>query len=251
MQRNVNGSIVLTSRAHQILAEAYRYRERGWLPATIRRKEVLGYDGDYVVGKKLVVRDGAEVTVLPNQFHVAAEWLIRRKWDRESGFGEAWAKIRSALYGPEFFSPSRPLPLRPSKAADCCQEETSASETTNSDDNKATPPPDGQKLREIVIRCAGPSKRWIIWLEIVFVEWSDASFSVYARTGEAVPGGGVSLGLLPRTAGQLSWREVLDFVQAHDLAAVSANDPQPIEIYGVEPCERDAIAAAMMRQASL
>jgi len=32
----------LTSRSHQILAEAYRYEERGWLPETIRGKEVGG-----------------------------------------------------------------------------------------------------------------------------------------------------------------------------------------------------------------
>ena len=42
MERNPDGSIALTSRARQILAEAGRYRKRGWLPATIRRKEVLG-----------------------------------------------------------------------------------------------------------------------------------------------------------------------------------------------------------------
>ena len=80
-------------------------------------------------------------------------------------------------------------------------------------DAGAAPQPKRCKPREIVIRCAGPSKPWIIWLEIVFIEWSRRSFSVYARTGEAVPGGAVSLGLLPRTAARLSWREVLAFVQ--------------------------------------
>src|SRR5215469_15444975 len=40
MERNKDGSITLTSRAHQILAEAGRYKERGWLPESIRGKEV-------------------------------------------------------------------------------------------------------------------------------------------------------------------------------------------------------------------
>jgi hypothetical protein len=44
--------------------------------------------------------------------------------------------------------------------------------------------PDGSKPREIMIRCAGSSKPWIIWLEIVFIEWSKTRFSVYTRNGE-------------------------------------------------------------------
>jgi hypothetical protein len=52
------------------------------LPATIRRKEVWGYDGDYVVGRRLLPDDGdAELTVFQNQFDVAARWLIARKWE--------------------------------------------------------------------------------------------------------------------------------------------------------------------------
>ena len=65
--RNPDGSITLTSRARQILAEAGRYKERGWLPETIRRKDVWGYDGDYVVGQRLLPHDGdAELTVSRN-----------------------------------------------------------------------------------------------------------------------------------------------------------------------------------------
>jgi hypothetical protein len=248
LARNPDGSITLTSRARQILAEAGRYKKRGWLPATIRRKEVWGYDGDYVVGQRLLPHDGdAELTVLQNQFQLAAEWLIRRKWDIQPEFGEAWARIRSALYDPEFFSPAKPLPSRRSTASDDSGTESLAGPKPGCTDERTAPQPGGHPPREIVIRCAGPSKPWIIWLEIVFIEWSKRSFSVYARTGEAVPSGAVSLGLLPRTATRLSWREVLQFVQSHDLAAISGSDPEPIDIYGVRPWQRDIIAAAMMR----
>jgi hypothetical protein len=252
MERNKDGSITLTSRAYQILAEAGRYKERGWLPETISGKQVCGYDGDYVVGGRLVPRDGdAELTVLPSQFDVAARWLISRKWDTQSEFGEAWARIRSALCAPEFFNPTKPLPTFPSTAGDDSGEERFAAPNPGGADEGTAPQPGSRKPREIVIRCAGPSKPWIIWLEIVFIGWSKSSFSVYARTGEAVPGGAVSLGPLPRTAGRLSWREVLKFVQSHDLAAVSGSDPQPIDIYGVRPWQRDIIAAAMMRLSTI
>jgi hypothetical protein len=110
---------------------------------------------------------------------------------------------------------------------------------------------DTSKPREIVIRCAGPSKPWIIWLEIVFIEWSKTSFSVYVRTGEAVPGGAESPGLMPLTPGRLSRRQVLKFVQLHDLVTVSGSDPQPIDIYGVEPWQRDVIVAAMLRLSTI
>ena len=88
---NKDGCVTLTSRAREILAEAGRYKERGWLPATIRRKEVWGCDGDYLVGQKLLPHDGgAEITVPQNQFHLAAQWLTGRKWDMQPEFGEAW-----------------------------------------------------------------------------------------------------------------------------------------------------------------
>jgi hypothetical protein len=251
LARNPDGSITLTSRARNILAEAARYRERGWLPATIKRKEVWGFDGDYVVGQRLLPHDGgAELTVSPNQFDVAAEWLIRREWHRQQQFGEAWAPIRSALYGPEFFSPEKPLPLRPGMAADRSREEgvdRPKVDYSQKGDEGAPSQPGGSKPREIVIRCADPAKPWIIWLEVVFIEWSKTSFSVYARTGEALDGGAEFPGLMPRTPGRLSWRKVVQFVQSHDLAAVSSSDAQQIDIYGVRPWQRDIIAAAMMR----
>ena len=101
LARNADGSITLTSRAHEILAEAGRYKERGWLPVSIRRKEVRGYDGDYVVGMRLLPHDGeAELTVSQDQFDVAVEWLMRRQWHLQAQFEEAWAQIRAALYSP-------------------------------------------------------------------------------------------------------------------------------------------------------
>jgi hypothetical protein len=108
------------------------------------------------------------------------------------------------------------------------------------------PQPGGHRPREIVIRCAGPSKPWIIWLELIFIEWSKTSYSVYARTGEAVPGNAESSSLMPPVSGRLSWREVLQFAQSHNVA-VSPSDPQPIDIHGVRPWQRDVIATAMMR----
>ena len=51
LTRNPDGSITLTSCGRQILAEAARYKERGWLPATIGRKEVHGFDGVRRVGR--------------------------------------------------------------------------------------------------------------------------------------------------------------------------------------------------------
>jgi hypothetical protein len=73
LARKADGSITLTSRAREILAEAARYRERDYLPATILRREVFGFDGDYVVGQRLLPHDGgAELTVSLNQFDVAA-----------------------------------------------------------------------------------------------------------------------------------------------------------------------------------
>ena len=108
------------------------------------------------------------------------------------------------------------------------------------------PQPGGHEPREIVIRCAGPSKPWIIWLELIFIEWSKTSYSVYASTSGAVSGDAESSGLMPPVSGRLNWRRVLQFVQSHN-AAVSPSDPQPIDIYGVRPWQRDVIDAAMMR----
>jgi hypothetical protein len=251
LARNPDGSITLTSRARQILAEAGRYKERGWLPATIRRKEVWGYDGDYVVGQRLLPHDGdAELTVSRNQFDVAAGWLTGRKWDRQPEFGEAWASIRSALYGPEFFSLSQPLRSPTSIAIGPLGEENLAATNRGCTDAGTPPQPGGHPPREIVIRCAGPSKPWFIWLELIFIEWSKTSYSVYARTGGAVPGNAESSGLMPPVSGRLNWREVLQFVQSHN-TAVSPSDPRPIDIYGVRPWQRDVIAAAMMRLSTM
>jgi hypothetical protein len=64
LARNPDGSITLTSRAREILAEAARYRKNDYLPATIRRKEAWEFDGDYVVGRRLLLQDGgAELMV--------------------------------------------------------------------------------------------------------------------------------------------------------------------------------------------
>ena len=93
----------------------------------------------------------------------------------------------------------------------------------------------------------GPPEPWVIWLEIVFIEWSGTSFSVYERTGEAVDGGKESPGLMPPSPGRLSWRIVLEFVESYDLADLSGGVIQQIEIYGVEPWQKDVIVATMLQ----
>jgi hypothetical protein len=110
---------------------------------------------------------------------------------------------------------------------------------------------DSGKPREVVIRCPGPPEPWVVWLEIVFIEWSTASFSVYARTGEAADGGKESPGLMPPTPGRLSWRTVLEFVESDDLADVSGIDSRQIDIYGMESWQKDVIAAATLRLATV
>jgi hypothetical protein len=240
LAQNGGGSITLSSRSREILAEAAPYRERGWLPTTIRRKEVSGFDGDYVVGKRLFLQDDkAEVTVCQNQFDVAAEWLIRRKWNLQDQFGKAWARIRSALYAPGFFSAETPLPVLNS-AADHTRENIRGIGDGEKADGK------GRQPREIIIRTAGPSKPWIIWLKLVFIEWSKTSFSVYAQTGEAADRGTAqSPGLMPPAPGRLNWRTVLKFVRSHDLADVSRIPLDEVVIAGVQPWQRDVITAAM------
>src|SRR5438128_1728911 len=65
MERHPNRSVTLSSRSNEILAEAGRYIDewghRKSLPRTINRKAVVGFDGDYVVGEKLLPHDGAAV----------------------------------------------------------------------------------------------------------------------------------------------------------------------------------------------
>jgi hypothetical protein len=248
LARNADGSITLSSRSREILAEAPRYRERGWLPTAIRRRAVWGLDGDYVVGTRLLLHDGdAEITLRQNQFDVAAEWLIRRKWHLQHQFGRAWARIRSALYAPGFFNAEKPLQL-PNSGADNSWEDSRGG--GDADDRGRKEPPESTifKPREIIIRAAGPSTPWIIWVELVFIEWSNASYSVYTRTGEAANiGTAQSPGLMPRIPGRLSWRTVLEFVRSHDLADVSGIPLQEISISGIQPWQREVITAAMLR----
>jgi hypothetical protein len=107
------------------LAEAGRYKERGRLPRTIRRKEVWGIDGDYVVGEKLLPHDGdAELTVSQDQFDVAVEWLMRRKCHLQAQFGRPGlrcvrlfiARSFSALQSLRLFF-AAPPPITPGKRA--------------------------------------------------------------------------------------------------------------------------------------
>jgi hypothetical protein len=215
--RNADGTITLSSRSREILAEAARYRERDRLPATIRGKDVSGYDGDYVVGKRLLLHDGdAEITVSQNQFDVAAEWLIKRKWNLQNQVGRAWVRIRSALYAPGFFSALKPLPVLNPSAGHFAENTRAVSDAKKDQERESQSA--GYSPREIIIRDSGPSKPWITSLEIVFIELSKESFSVYARTGEAIDSGtGQSPGLTPRTPGRLNWRTVLEFVRSHGL----------------------------------
>ena len=253
LARNGDGSITLSSRSREILAEAAKYRKRGWLPTTIRRKEVSGFDGDYVVGKRLLLHDGeAEITVCQNQFDVAAEWLIRRKWNLQDQFGKAWARIRSALYAPGCFSAEKPLPLSHSGADHSWGGSHRIEYREIELMRKSESQPAGHKPRQIIIRAAGPAKPWIIWLELVFVEESGEGFSVYARTGEAIGGSTEQYsGLMPRAPDRLNWRSVLQFVRSHDLADLSGVLLDEVVILGVQPWQRDVITAAMLRLSAI
>jgi hypothetical protein len=252
LARNADGSITLSSRSREILAEAAKYRERGWLPATIRRKEVSEFDGDYAVGKRLLLHDGdAEITVSQNQFDVAAGWLVSRKWKLQHQFGRAWARIRSALYAPGFFNAVKPLQL-PNSSADNSWEDSPGIEYHDLGNEEKPSQLADHKAREIIIRAAGPARPWIIWVELVFIEWSKTSYSVDARTAEAADSGTVqSPGLMPRIPGRLNWRMVLQFVRSHDLANVSGIALHEIAIHGVQPWQGDVIVAAMLRLSTI
>jgi hypothetical protein len=247
LARNADGSITLSSRSREILAEAARYRERD-LPATIRRKEVAGFDGDYVVGTRLRLQDGdAEITISPNQFDLAAGWLTRRKWHLQTQFGQAWIRIRSALYPPGFFTEETQR-LLPNSGAEQSGENVRAASGRECD-GQARSQSAGDRPREIIIRASGPTKPWITWVEIVFIEGSKNSFSVYARTAEAIGGGTAqSPGLGAPIQGRLNWRTVLKFVRSHGLADLSGVPLDEIVISGVQPWQRDVITAAMLRQ---
>jgi hypothetical protein len=248
LARNADGSITLSSRSREILAEAAPYMERGWLPETIRGKEVEGYDGDYVVGTRLLLHDGeAEITVAQNQFDVAAGWLVSRKWNLQHQFGRAWARIRSALYPPGCFNAATPLPL-PNSGADQSWESVCSVGDAKRVDEQESFQSAKHKPRQIIIRAAGPAKPWIIWLELEFVEESEEGFSAYARTGEAIGGSTEQYsGLMPRAPDRLNWRSVLQFVRSPDLVDLSGIPLEEVMILGVQPWQRDVITAAMLR----
>jgi hypothetical protein len=201
-----------------------------------------------VVGKRLFLHDGeAEITVSQHQFDVAAEWLIRRKWDLQHQFGRAWGQIRSVLYATGFFNGEKPLLLLNSGAGQVAENTCAIG-----DDEKARSQSAGDRPREIIIRASGPTKPWITWVEIVFIEGSKNSFSVSARTGEAIGGGTAqSPGLGPPIQGRLNWRTVLKFVRSHGLADLSGVPLDEVVISGVQPWQRDVITAAMLRRSSI
>ena len=52
---------------------------------------------------------------------------------------------------------------------------------------------------------------------------------------------------MARTPGRLNWRTVLEFVRSHDLADLSGIPLEEVMILGVQPWQREVIAAAMLR----
>ena len=109
-----------------------------------------------MVGQRLLPHDGdAELTVSQNPFDVVARWLIGRKWDIQPEFGEAWARIRSALYAPEFFNSKRPLPSLRITPSDDSGKESLAGPKRGCTDERTATQPGGHKLREIDPRWKG------------------------------------------------------------------------------------------------
>jgi hypothetical protein len=232
MKRHDTGSVTLTSRSREILAEAARYvddygQDKN-LPDTISRKKVWGIDGDCVVGEKLLPHDGtAEITVTAYDTGLAARWLAERKWDQQPDFEEAWTRICAALVPP---------PWRHPKAA---QKRLGKPKRTTIPHNG------GDRPREIVINCAGVPRPGVMWFEIVFIELCAKSFSIYARTGDVDNKGAESPKLVATVSAPLTWREVLKFVRGQDVAKVDSGFGAEIEIDGVEPWQKDVIRHAM------
>ncbi len=101
METRRDGSITLSSRAREILAEAGEYVDEDGeehLPRTIAGAKVWGIAGEYVLGEALVpVDDDAVLSVAPGDEDHAAAWLRAREFHRQPGFERAWAQIRAHL----------------------------------------------------------------------------------------------------------------------------------------------------------
>jgi hypothetical protein len=59
---------------------------------------VAGSEGDYVIGKNLVLRsDEFQIVLSAGQEGRAAAWLKEREWETKPGFKTAWKRIKMAL----------------------------------------------------------------------------------------------------------------------------------------------------------
>lgn len=111
IERLADGSLELSSRCNELLGYGrWRDGEVVWpdgynpdadedvLPLTVGGKTVLGRDGDYIVGRKLVPRsDDAFAVFGPGQSEDARGWLEDYGWSRAPDFEAAMEKIKNAL----------------------------------------------------------------------------------------------------------------------------------------------------------
>jgi hypothetical protein len=101
VQRHRNGSITLSSRSSEILAEACDYQDEDGnedLPALINGKKVCCIAGDYVLGEELLPHDDdAIVTVARGGTKEAKSWLAERGWQKKKGYDQVWARIEGML----------------------------------------------------------------------------------------------------------------------------------------------------------
>jgi hypothetical protein len=101
LERHADGTITLSSRSHEVLAEDTAFwGEDGelHLPAEIHGEKVVGTEGDYVIGEKLLPHDDdAMITIDADEYEDALFWLEQRGWDRHQDFAAICATIRAAL----------------------------------------------------------------------------------------------------------------------------------------------------------
>jgi hypothetical protein len=96
--------------------------------------------------------------------------------------------------------------------------------------------------REIVIRCEGMPARGVLWFEILCVELDPppaGRFHIYKRirrTGVKRADRAEFVATVPE---QLSWREVLKFIDEWDGVKVHSGFREHIEVSGVWPWQRD------------
>jgi hypothetical protein len=105
IETNPDGSVTLSVREHEILAELSDYIDddgNEQVPDEIGGAKVSGFDSEFVYGTNLVVRqkrDEPEITIDPGDVAGARQWLEDYGWTHADGYAEALAEIEATLRG--------------------------------------------------------------------------------------------------------------------------------------------------------